>query len=107
RCRGSQRPSRSGSTVPEAVARFAGADARAIHCPPPGEVAQLVEHTTENRGVASSILALAIRPNRAVAEPDLLGAASGVVDADGAHRSFNCRCGLWRARAGQTWRRGV
>ena len=25
----------------------------------PGEVAQLVEHTTENRGVASSILALA------------------------------------------------
>lgn len=27
----------------------------------PGEVAQLVEHTTENRGVASSILALAIR----------------------------------------------
>jgi hypothetical protein len=27
---------------------------------PPGEVAQLVEHTTENRGVASSILALAI-----------------------------------------------
>src|SRR5262245_54714096 len=35
------------------------------HCPDaslcaPGEVAQLVEHTTENRGVASSILALAI-----------------------------------------------
>ena len=30
----------------------------------PGEVAQLVEHTTENRGVASSILALAIRSVR-------------------------------------------
>ena len=29
---------------------------------PSGEVAQLVEHTTENRGVASSILALAISP---------------------------------------------
>jgi hypothetical protein len=31
-----------------------------LACAPPGEVAQLVEHTTENRGVASSILALAI-----------------------------------------------
>ena len=31
-----------------------------VRLAPPGEVAQLVEHTTENRGVASSILALAI-----------------------------------------------
>ena len=31
-------------------------------CITSGEVAQLVEHTTENRGVASSILALAIQP---------------------------------------------
>ena len=29
--------------------------------PPRGEVAQLVEHTTENRGVAGSIPALAIQ----------------------------------------------
>ena len=33
---------------------------RTLAFAPPGEVAQLVEHTTENRGVASSILALAI-----------------------------------------------
>jgi hypothetical protein len=42
--------------------------ARTLACAPPGEVAQLVEHTTENRGVASSILALAIHrdpPRRA------------------------------------------
>ena len=32
-----------------------------------GEVAQLVEHTTENRGVASSILALAISRLRRIA----------------------------------------
>ena len=30
-----------------------------LHCPAPGEVAQLVEHTAENRGVAGSIPALA------------------------------------------------
>jgi len=30
-----------------------------VHDPARGEVAQLVEHTTENRSVASSILALA------------------------------------------------
>jgi hypothetical protein len=30
----------------------------------PGEVAQLVEHTAENRGVAGSIPALAISPKR-------------------------------------------
>src|SRR3954454_3764847 len=34
--------------------------ARTLAFAPSGEVAQLVEHTTENRGVASSILALAI-----------------------------------------------
>ena len=31
-----------------------------LHCPSPGEVAQLVEHTAENRGVAGSSPALAI-----------------------------------------------
>ena len=31
---------------------------RTLAFAPPGEVAQLVEHATENRGVASSILAL-------------------------------------------------
>jgi hypothetical protein len=40
---------------------------------PPGEVAQLVEHTTENRGVASSILALAINEATPFAAPDALG----------------------------------
>ena len=36
---------------------------------PQGEVAQSVEHTTENRGVASSILALAIRAVAAAGRP--------------------------------------
>jgi hypothetical protein len=43
-----------------AIARPVRITARTLAFAPPGEVAQLVEHTTENRGVASSILALAI-----------------------------------------------
>ena len=42
------------------IARPLSFTARTLAFAPPGEVAQLVEHTTENRGVASSILALAI-----------------------------------------------
>ena len=41
-----------------------GTRRRPILCPPRGEVAQLVEHTAENRGVAGSIPALATRPCR-------------------------------------------
>ena len=46
-----------------------------------GEVAQLVEHTTENRGVASSILALAIFLicKWGLALPDIHGGRSSAV----------------------------
>ena len=54
-----ERPSRSGITVPEAALRVAGRGARG-RLTRRGEVAQLVEHATENRGVGSSILPLAI-----------------------------------------------
>ncbi len=47
--KGSRRPHRGRRQHPGLTLAFA----------PSGEVAQLVEHTTENRGVASSILALA------------------------------------------------
>jgi hypothetical protein len=48
--------------------------ARTLAFAPLGEVAQLVEHTTENRGVASSILALATTGSRpqATALPNLI-----------------------------------
>src|SRR5215204_6290601 len=45
------------------IARPLSFTARTLAFAPSGEVAQLVEHTTENRGVASSILALAIFRN--------------------------------------------
>ena len=47
--------SRRGHTGPDVLSSSA-------RLPPPGEVAQLVEHTAENRGVAGSSPALATRP---------------------------------------------
>ena len=54
-----RRPDRRRARVPQR-ARGEGAALLTLAFTASGEVAQLVEHTTENRGVASSILALAI-----------------------------------------------
>jgi hypothetical protein len=46
---------------------------RGLHWPVSGEVAQLVEHTAENRGVAGSIPALAIFPRKSRFALNFLG----------------------------------